>query len=217
MASRIRKQDPLLQWFLDGLKGQKRGIQRQLAEALNADASRITEIKNGRRRIQADEVPIIAAVLKIVPPPWSSEHIESAHILPAMPNPTPWTKIVGYVGASGKGAVNIYDIAPGELEQVDRPHFGNDRTVAVVIRGDSLGVSFKGWLAFYDDVRSPVTPDQIGELCVVGIEGGGAFIKKLVSRPDGRFDLMSNTGKKSESILGAKVEWAAVVKGLLPR
>jgi hypothetical protein len=87
--------------------------------------------------------------------------------------------------------------------------------VAVEIRGDSLGSFFNRWLVFYDDVRRPVTPDLIGELCIVGLEDGRILIKQVQrSRTEGLFNLLSSTEKP---IFDVAIEWAARVNSIARR
>jgi hypothetical protein len=87
-------------------------------------------------------------------------------------------------------------------------------SVAVEIKGSSLGEVFDRWLVFYDDVRQPVTPDLIGKLCVVGLSDDRVLIKTLERGRNGRFNLKSNT---EPVIQDAEVRWAAPVIDMKPR
>ena len=120
---------------------------------------------------------------------------------------------MGYVGA---GAVaHLYAAGQGPFDEVDAPEYATDDTVAVEIRGDSLGPLFNEWLVFYDEVRSPVTPDLVGRLCVVGLPDGRVLIKKLArSRAEGFYHLLSQT---EDPILDVEIDWAAKVTGMTPR
>jgi hypothetical protein len=119
-------------------------------------------------------------------------------------------RVVGYVGAGSEA--HLYAVAQGDLDEVDPPHGSTEDTVAVEIRGDSLGSFFNRWLVFYDDVRRPVTPDLIGELCVVGLEDGRILVKQVQrSRSAGLFNLFSSTEKP---ILDVAIEWAAKVNSI---
>ena len=90
-----------------------------------------------------------------------------------------------------------------------------ESTVAVEIRGDSLGTFFNRWLVFYDDVRRPVTPDLIGELCVVGLEDGRVLVKQVRrGRAEGLFTLFSATEKP---IADVAIAWAAKVNSISRR
>ncbi len=119
--------------------------------------------------------------------------------------------LVGYVGAGA----TAHFVPAGELGEVDAPDGSTGSTVAVEIRGDSLGPLFDRWLVFYDDVRRPVTTDLVGRLCVVGLEDGRVLIKKLKrSKSRGLYHLLSQT---EDPILDVAVEWAARVKQMVPR
>lgn len=120
--------------------------------------------------------------------------------------------LVGYVGA---GAQTFFFGDQGELDRVPAPENSTESTVAVEIRGESLGSFFDRWLIFYDEVRRPVTPDLIGKLCVVGLDTGQILVKKIQrSRARGLFHLVSQT---EGPILDVAIEWAAKVKAMVPR
>lgn len=119
--------------------------------------------------------------------------------------------LVGYVSA---GIAHFFS-DQGDLDEVAAPDGSTDTTVAVEIRGDSLGALFDRWLVFYDDVKRPVTTDQIGRLCIVGLADGRTLIKKIQkARGKGLYHLLSNT---EGPILDVEIEWAARVKNMVPR
>jgi phage repressor protein C with HTH and peptisase S24 domain len=127
--------------------------------------------------------------------------------------PAPKVPVAGYVGAGAE--THFYAVAQGGLDEIDAPEGSTPDTVAVEIRGDSLGTFFDRWLVFYDDVRREVTPDLLGKLCVVGLDDGRVLIKKLQrSRSQGLFNLVSQT---EAPIVDVAIEWAAKVKSLMPR
>lgn len=120
--------------------------------------------------------------------------------------------LVGYVAAGAEA----HFLSAGELGEVDAPAGSADSTVAVEIRGDSLGPLFDRWLVFYDDVKRPVTAELVGRLCVVGLEDGRILIKRVQrSKTKGLFHLIS--GHAEPPILDVAIEWAAKVKNLVPR
>jgi hypothetical protein len=120
--------------------------------------------------------------------------------------------LVGYVSA---GAQTHFFANDAPLDEVPAPAGSSDMTVAVEIRGDSLGSFFDRWLVFYDDVRRPVTTDLINRLCVVGLSDGRILIKKVQrSKARGLFHLLSQT---EPPILDVEVDWAARVKNLVPK
>lgn len=121
--------------------------------------------------------------------------------------------LVGYVGA---GAVaRFYGEAQGELERVRAPKYATSDTVAVQIHGESLGALFDHWLVYYDDVRSPVTPDMYGVLCVVGLPDDRVLIKRIrKAKTPNLYHLDSNT---EPTINDVEIAWAAKVKSMEPR
>ena len=123
-----------------------------------------------------------------------------------------YVPLVGYVGANSKA--HFYEVAQQDLDQVPAIDGATEKTVAVLIQGSSLGSVFHGWLAYYDDVRRPVTPDLHRALCVVGLPDERILIKKLhPSQTPGLYDLLS----AEDPIEGVRVEWAAKVKAMTPR
>jgi hypothetical protein len=165
-----------------------------LAKALGRSPSVVSEIlrKDGKpRQIKADEVPIIRDYLGL----------------------DPVARIVGYVGASSQEV--YYAGADDPAETVPMPQGASPDTVAVEIRGDSLGAGLNGWVAFYDDRREPVTQNLLGKLCVVGLPDGRVLIKILRQAPGRKFHLLPNGA--GEAILDQRVEWAAKVIHLAPK
>lgn len=120
--------------------------------------------------------------------------------------------LVGYVGA---GATTHFFANDIPLDEVPAPVGATESTVAVEIRGDSLGSFFDRWLVFYDDVHRPVTAELINRLCVVGLADGRILIKKIQrSKARGLFHLLSQT---EDPLLDVEIEWAARVKNMVPR
>ena len=121
--------------------------------------------------------------------------------------PAPKIQVVGYVGAGS--TAHFYDVAQGNLDEVSGPACSPAETVAVEIRGDSLGSFFNRWLVYYDDVRRPLTPDLIGQLCVVGLADDRVLIKQVQrGSAEGLFNLISATEKP---IVDVTIRWAARV------
>lgn len=121
--------------------------------------------------------------------------------------------VVGYVAAGAEA--HLYATGDGNLGQIDAPPGAKPSTVAVEIRGDSLGPLFDGWVAFYDETRTPVTPDLIGQLCVVGLPDGRILIKRLKATADpARFHLLANT---EAPLFDQEVSWAARVLTMRPK
>lgn len=121
--------------------------------------------------------------------------------------------LVGYVGAGAE--THFFAQDSGHLDDAPAVEGMSEATVAVEIRGESLGTFFDRWLVYYDDVRRPVTGDLINHLCVVGLTDGRILIKKIQrSKTRGLFHLLSQA---EPPIFDVEIEWAARVKTMVPR
>ena len=128
-------------------------------------------------------------------------------------DPASQVPVIGYVGAGAK--TNLFNEGQGPFDFVDAPDGSTESTVAVEIRGESLGALFDQWLVFYDDVKDPPVFSLVGHLCVVGLPDGRVLVKKLQrGQLPGRFNLISNT---EAPIYDVEVTWAARVKAMTPR
>lgn len=122
-------------------------------------------------------------------------------------------QVIGLVGAGS--ATILYSEGDVQDDWVAAPDNATEKTVALEIRGDSLGPLFNGWLLFYDDVRNPVTDDLIGRICVVGLSDGRVLVKELRrGQLPKRFSLFSNT---EPPVYDVVIHWAARVKDMRPR
>jgi hypothetical protein len=159
---------------------------------------------NGHRRLRADEIAIVAEYLGIEPPRLVGGG--SGKLIPKAP-------LVGYVGA---GAVaHFYSDGQGPFDEVDAPIDARPTTVAVQIRGHSLGALFDNWLVFYDDIRNPPDESLVGRMCVCGLSDGRVLIKSVKKSPNtGLWNLLSNT---EPPIYDAGLDWAAPVREMRPR
>lgn len=121
--------------------------------------------------------------------------------------------LIGYVGAGNEA--HFYAAGDPDLGEVDAPDGSTENTRAAEIRGQSMGVLFDRWLVFFDDVRTPVTPDLIGRVCVVGLPDDRVLIKQLKKAQEpGHFHLLSNA---EPPIFDQAVTWAAKVLHMAPR
>ncbi len=172
--------------------------QSELAKLLDTSQAQISRLEKGDRGLSRDWALKLAPHLKTNP---------TALMFGDLAVP-----LVGHVGAGSEA--HYYAESHGHLGSVRMPPGGTEETVAVEIRGDSLGSPFNGWTVYYDERRDPPTPDLIGQLCVVGLENGQILIKKLVrGRAPNRFDLWSATeGPLQDQV----VLWAALVTAMLP-
>jgi transcriptional regulator with XRE-family HTH domain len=172
----------------------------RLAEALDTSKGYLSDMESGKRPM---------------PPGPMLERLAHALQIPAaeLLREDATVPVVGYVAAGAEA--HLYATGDGNLGQVEAPPGARPSTVAVEIRGESLGMLFDGWLAFYDETRDPVTPDLIGQLCVVGLPDGRVMIKRLLPTPNpDRFHLMANG---EGSLLDQQVSWAARVLTMRPK
>lgn len=168
--------------------------------------------ENGTRGIRTDVAERYAKAFRVKPayithgegPQKAQQKASGARTVP----------LVGMVGAGAEA--EFYPLS-GEHDEVPAPPDATDQTVAVEIRGSSLGPALDRWLVFYDDVHRPVADALIGQLCVVGLRDGRIMVKVLQrSKTKGLFHLLSNAAD-TPPILDAEVEWAAKVTQMRPR
>jgi hypothetical protein len=208
-------QKELKLWFHS--KTQPHGVKSKLADATGYTPTQISRMRNldasdpkKFQTIPLDMTRKAARFFQELPPGFDG----MTQWLDGMDQaPTKEVPLVGYVGAGA--AAHYYGSADDGLGTAPAPDGATDSTVAVEIRGDSLGELFDHWIVYYDDVRAPVTHDLLGRLCVVGLPDDRVLIKKIVrSKTEGLYHLLSNM---EGPILDQEVWWAARVKSMVPR
>lgn len=164
---------------------------------------------------QAPEVPnyqrivTVAEEMGVLTDMRSEDVAASLHNRPSGPT----VKLKGYVGAGSEA--HFYRLADDDYEEVPAPPGATDQTVAVEIKGTSMGAALHSWLVFYDDIHSPVADHMIGQLCVVGLADDRILVKKI-ERARGKYRLISNAYDE-EPIEDAIIEWAALVTNMRPK
>jgi hypothetical protein len=119
--------------------------------------------------------------------------------------------VVGIVGAGGELA---YDgPQEGDPDTIPRPPGAPPETVAVEVRGDSLGPGFDRWYALYSSVEHPANDALVGRLCVVGTKDGRTLIKWVRQGRRG-YNLVSGNGAIEENV---RLIWGAHVITMMPR
>lgn len=122
--------------------------------------------------------------------------------------------VIGRVGANPDGIVLFatgHD--PGELAPI--PPGGTDQAVALRVVGHSMrGVADDGALIYFEDQRTPPTPDMLGHVVVVETDTDEVLVKRLLrgSRP-GLYDLESVAGPTRQD---ARLRWAAHITAIIP-
>lgn len=130
---------------------------------------------------------------------------------PAFPRMVP---IIGRVGADTEGRVlfatgqEVGDLAP-------IPPGGTEKAVALLIVGHSMrGVADDGGLIYFEDQRTPPTPDMLGHMVVVETAGDEVLVKRLLrGSKAGRFDLESVVGVTRQN---CQLRWAAHITAIIP-
>lgn len=176
----------------------------QVADRAGYSASGIRALENGQNDLKPDPAEILAPIVRST----------AAYLLTGAGAKEAQRRTVRLVGYVGAGAEAHYYASSDELGEVDAPEDATPDTVAVEIRGTSLGPLFETWLIFYDEVQRPVTTDQIGQLCVVGLPNGKILVKRVRRASNGHYHLESNS---EPTMFDQEIEWAARVKTMKPR
>jgi transcriptional regulator with XRE-family HTH domain len=177
--------------------------QSQLAREVGIKPQAIQAIEAGKVRQPQNIVGIARAL-----------GVEAAYLLSGTGPGVQRTKIVG-VALAGVEQID-YSIGQDGLGDTEPPEMATEHTVALEVRGNSMGGRIEdGDLVFYDERREPVTADLLGRVCVIGCSDGRVMIKKLQkgSRP-GHFHLISYSADPEFDV---SVDWAAKVTSIRPR
>lgn len=188
-----------LDWIREGLKKPGK-TQTGIAAALKRAPSAVTALLKGDRELKAREIRVIADYLEVEPPAFEPEGVP----------------IVGLVGAGPDGSV-VFSEGDGELGFAPVPPGWTESTVAVEVRGDSMrGIALDGWLVYYDDRKGILTPEMLGEPCIIGLADGRVLMKIPYEGRDGLFDLVSSN-QVYDVMRDQVVEWASLVTAIVPR
>lgn len=134
---------------------------------------------------------------------------------PMRPTAEPgFVRIVGRVGANPEGAV-LFATGQETTDLAPIPPGGTDKAAALLVVGHSMrGVADDGALIYFEDQRTPPTPDMLGHVVVVEVDTDEVLVKRLLrgSRA-GRFDLESVAGPTRHD---ARIRWAAHITAIIP-
>lgn len=123
-------------------------------------------------------------------------------------------RIIGKVGANPEGIVLFATGQEGD-DLAPIPPGGTDSAVALQVAGHSMrGLADDGALIYFEDQRTPPTPDMLGHVVVVETESDEVLVKRLLrgSSP-GRYDLESVVGPTRHD---ARLRWAAHITAIIP-
>jgi transcriptional regulator with XRE-family HTH domain len=122
--------------------------------------------------------------------------------------------VIGRVGANPDGLV-LFATGDDPLELAPIPPGGTDQARGLRVVGHSMrGVADDGALIYFEDQRTPPSPDMLGHVVVVETDTDEVLVKRLLrgSRP-GLFDLESVAGPMRQD---ARIRWAAHITAIIP-
>lgn len=134
---------------------------------------------------------------------------------PMRPTPEPgYVPVIGMVGANPEGMVLFATgQAPGDLAPI--PPGGTEKAVALKVSGHSMrGLADDGALIYFEDQRTPPTPDMLGQVVVVETSDDEVLVKRLLrGSRTGLYDLESVAGPTRRD---ARLRWAAHITAIIP-
>lgn len=196
----------LQQMVREKLSQLPRGTAKRLAEALNLQPTDISKIVSGRRKVQGHEVMPIRDFFSQLEGAFGSNRSANRGGPELVP-------VIGYVGAGDRQY--IYDVDAEFIEEIEAPGKMADGTVALAIRGNSLGPAFNGGYVFYSKQPQTDIDSLIGELCVVRTTTGATYIKTIEPGDAPQtYSLIAINGQPLESVA---LEWAVPVLAVTPR
>jgi transcriptional regulator with XRE-family HTH domain len=125
-----------------------------------------------------------------------------------------FVQVVGRVGANPEGVV-LFATGQDPAELAPIPPGGTDKAAALKVVGHSMrGVADDGALIYFEDQRTPPTPDMLGHVVVVETDTDEVLVKRLLrgSRA-GLYDLESVAGPMRHD---ARLRWAAHITAIIP-
>ena len=134
---------------------------------------------------------------------------------PMRPGAEPgYAPIVGMVGANPDGVV-LFALGQESTDLAPIPPGGTEKAAALRVAGHSMrGVADDGALIYFEDQRTPPTPDMLGHVVVVETDTDEVLVKRLLrgSRPN-HYDLESVAGPTRHD---ARLRWAAHITAIIP-
>lgn len=125
-----------------------------------------------------------------------------------------YVRIIGRVGADTSNQVVHVD-ADEAYDEALMPPGGSPRAVALEVVGDSMPrMAPNGTLIFFEDQRTPPTPDMLNYWVVAELEDGRVLFKRLLrgSGPN-LYVLESEVGLPIENV---RLRWAAEPIAIIP-
>lgn len=198
-------------WFQDRLRD-KRLSQRSLAKLLNMDASSLSLLIHGKRRMRVEQAAEIARLLGV--PVSDVMRQAGADIRETSGTPVAASSIpiVGWADDSGRAKLdwsttaNRYDLESGFPPTAVAIQWRTAQTRASI---------WDGWLMITLPPREPESGEMMDRYCVVGIKGTGETLIRTVRRgyTPGRFTLLDVL---NDPIHDADVAWFAPILSIKP-
>ena len=179
------------------------------ADAFGWNRNTYASNENGNAPFSYRKAKDYAAALG-VRPEW---HYDAAG--PMRPSVEPgFVPIVGMVGANPDGVV-LFAMGQEPTDLAPIPPGGTEKAAALRVAGHSMrGVADDGALIYFEDQRTPPTPDMLGHVVVVETDTDEVLVKRLLrgSRPN-LYDLESVAGPTRHD---ARLRWAAHITAIIP-
>jgi transcriptional regulator with XRE-family HTH domain len=122
--------------------------------------------------------------------------------------------VIGHVGANPDGTV-LFALGQDPAQLAPIPPGGTVQARALKVSGHSMrGVADNGALIYFEDQRTPPSPDMLGHVVVVETDTDEVLVKRLLrgSKP-GLYDLESVAGPVRPD---ARLRWAAHITAIIP-
>ncbi|MDP3384166.1 MAG: S24 family peptidase [Phenylobacterium sp.] len=125
-----------------------------------------------------------------------------------------YVPILGRVGANPEGVV-LFATGQDAGDLAPIPPGGTDKAAALRVVGHSMrGLADDGALIYFEDQRTPPTPDMLGHVVVVEIDTDEVLVKRLLrGSRSGLYDLESVAGPTRQD---ARLRWAAHITAIIP-
>ncbi|MDO8901395.1 MAG: helix-turn-helix transcriptional regulator [Phenylobacterium sp.] len=125
-----------------------------------------------------------------------------------------YVPILGRVGANPEGVV-LFATGQEAGDLAPIPPGGTDKAAALRVVGHSMrGLADDGALIYFEDQRTPPTPDMLGHVVVVEVDTDEVLVKRLLrGSRSGLFDLESVAGPTRQD---ARLRWAAHITAIIP-
>jgi transcriptional regulator with XRE-family HTH domain len=125
-----------------------------------------------------------------------------------------YVPILGRVGANPEGVV-LFATGQDAGDLAPIPPGGTDKAAALRVVGHSMrGLADDGALIYFEDQRTPPTPDMLGHVVVVEVDTDEVLVKRLLrGSRSGLYDLESVAGPTRQD---ARLRWAAHITAIIP-